>query len=150
MWTEHGYEELRVPYLVTRESLVGTGQLPKFEEESYLAERDDLWLIPTAEVPVTNLHRDELLGSRGSPPPIHGLLPLLSSGGRGRRKGYPRASSGFTSSTRWNWFASSGPSAPLEALEELTAEAESVLQKLGLAYRVAPAGVRATWASPRA
>jgi hypothetical protein len=59
---EHGYEELRVPYLVTRESLTGTGQLPKFEEESYLAERDDLWLIPTAEVPVTNLHRDELLG----------------------------------------------------------------------------------------
>ena len=58
---EHGYTELRVPYLVTRDTLTGTGQLPKFSDESYLSERDDLWLIPTAEVPVTNLHRDEIL-----------------------------------------------------------------------------------------
>jgi len=58
---EHGYIEVRVPYLVTQESMIGTGQLPKFADESYHTERDDLWLIPTAEVAVTNLHRDELL-----------------------------------------------------------------------------------------
>ena len=51
----HGYTELRVPYLVTRDTLSGTGQLPKFADESYQTERDDLWLIPTAEVPITNL-----------------------------------------------------------------------------------------------
>ncbi|MBE0618216.1 MAG: serine--tRNA ligase, partial [Proteobacteria bacterium] len=55
--SENGYEELRVPYLVNRESLTGTGQLPKFADELYMAERDGLWLIPTAEVPVTNLLR---------------------------------------------------------------------------------------------
>ncbi|MCA9736703.1 MAG: serine--tRNA ligase, partial [Gemmatimonadetes bacterium] len=64
---EHGYVELRVPYLVTRQSLTATGQLPKFAEESYLTERDDLWLIPTAEVPVTNMHRDELLSEADLP-----------------------------------------------------------------------------------
>ena len=64
---EHGYEELRVPYLVTSETLTGTGQLPKFADESYQTERDGLWLIPTAEVPVTNLHRDELLSAEDLP-----------------------------------------------------------------------------------
>jgi seryl-tRNA synthetase len=57
----HGYEEVRVPYLVSSDTLIGTGQLPKFADDLYRLERDDLWLIPTAEVPVTNLHRDELL-----------------------------------------------------------------------------------------
>src|SRR5690606_1985821 len=59
--TRHGYEELRVPYLVNDAALVGTGQLPKFEEDLYRVERDALWLIPTAEVPVTNLHAGELI-----------------------------------------------------------------------------------------
>ncbi|MCH7855323.1 MAG: serine--tRNA ligase, partial [Gemmatimonadetes bacterium] len=63
----HGYTEVRVPYLVTRDTLSGTGQLPKFADESYQSERDDLWLIPTAEVPVTNLHRDELLSVEDLP-----------------------------------------------------------------------------------
>ena len=58
---EHGYRELRVPYLVKEDSMTGTGQLPKFAEESYLTRRDGLWLIPTAEVPVTNLHRGQIL-----------------------------------------------------------------------------------------
>ena len=58
---EHGYSELRVPYLVREESMTGTGQLPKFAEESYVTRRDGLWLIPTAEVPVTNLASREIL-----------------------------------------------------------------------------------------
>ena len=63
----HGYEELRIPYLVTEETMTGTGQLPKFAEESYLSNRDDLWLVPTAEVPITNLYRDELLAASDLP-----------------------------------------------------------------------------------
>src|SRR5699024_6791837 len=58
---EHGYEEMLPPYLVNRTSMTGTGQLPKFEEDAFLIEEEDHFLIPTAEVPVTNFHRDEIL-----------------------------------------------------------------------------------------
>src|SRR3989441_5050637 len=58
---EHGYVEVEPPFVVRREMMVGTGQLPKFEEDAYRTEPDDLFLVPTAEVPVTNLHRDEIL-----------------------------------------------------------------------------------------
>src|SRR5262249_41815092 len=58
---EHGYFEVAPPYLVNRATLTGTGQLPKFEEDLYASPKDELFLIPTAEVPVTNLHRDEIL-----------------------------------------------------------------------------------------
>ena len=58
---EHGYQELLPPFLVTRQSMTGTGQLPKFEEDSFRAESDDLFLIPTAEVPVTNVHRGQIM-----------------------------------------------------------------------------------------
>lgn len=58
---QHGYEEIMPPFLVRSECMVGTGQLPKFGEDAYHVESDDLWLVPTAEVPVTNLHREELL-----------------------------------------------------------------------------------------
>ncbi len=74
---EHGYEELRVPYLVTAETLTGTGQLPKFAEESYLVARDGLWLIPTAEVPVTNLHRNEILRAEEMPPRYAAYSPCF-------------------------------------------------------------------------
>ena len=58
---EHGYKEIIPPFLVNRSSLTGTGQLPKFEEDAFLVEKEDYFLIPTSEVPVTNLHRDEIL-----------------------------------------------------------------------------------------
>ncbi len=104
---EHGYQELRIPYLVTAETMTGTGQLPKFAEESYLIDRDGLWLIPTAEVPVTNLHRDELLTPRTSPSATPLILP--ASGGRPEPPGRTReAFSGSTSSTRSSWFVTSG------------------------------------------
>ena len=58
---KHGYEEMLPPYMVNRASLTGTGQLPKFEEDAFLVEETDYFLIPTAEVPVTNFYRDEIL-----------------------------------------------------------------------------------------
>lgn len=64
---EHGYTEIAPPFLVTRDTMTGTGQLPKFEDELYLAGADDLFLVPTAEVPVTNLHRDEILDAAALP-----------------------------------------------------------------------------------
>ena len=65
---EHGYTEIYPPYLVRRDCMLGTGQLPKFEEDAYRTEPDDLFLVPTAEVPVTNLYRDEILDP--------GILPI--------------------------------------------------------------------------
>ena len=64
---EHGYTEIAPPFLVNRDTMTGTGQLPKFEDELYLAGADDLFLVPTAEVPVTNLHRDEILDGAALP-----------------------------------------------------------------------------------
>ena len=84
---EHGYEEVRVPYLVTSGTMTGTGQLPKFAHEAYHVERYDLWLIPTAEVPITNLHRDELLTPRSSSALLHCLFALFPErGGRSRQR----------------------------------------------------------------
>ena len=64
---DHGYLEMLPPYLVNRASLTGTGQLPKFEEDAFLVEKEDYFLIPTAEVPVTNYHRDEILSGDDLP-----------------------------------------------------------------------------------
>jgi seryl-tRNA synthetase len=132
---DHGYEELRVPYLVTRESMVGTGQLPKFEEESYLAERDGLWLIPTAEVPVTNLHRDSILDAGELPLRYTAYSPCFrrEAGAAGKdTRGLLRVHQ----FDKVELVRLERPERSADALEELTAEAESILQKLGLAYRV--------------
>ena len=64
---EHGYVEILPPYMVNRASMTGTGQLPKFEEDAFLIESEDYFLIPTAEVPVTNYHRDEILAGEELP-----------------------------------------------------------------------------------
>jgi len=132
---EHGYEELRVPYLVTRESMTGTGQLPKFAEDSYLTERDDLWLIPTAEVPVTNLHRDVLLGEDDLPIRYTAYSPCFrrEAGAAGKdTRGLLRVHQ----FDKVELVRYERPERSRQALEELTAEAESILQRLGLAYRV--------------
>ena len=132
--TEHGYTELRVPYLVTRESMTGTGQLPKFEEDSYLAERDDLWLIPTAEVPITNLHRDELLSLDQMPKRYTAYSPCFrrEAGAAGKdTRGLLRVHQfDKVELVRYEL-----PERSLEALEELTREAETLLERLGLHYR---------------
>lgn len=131
---EHGYEEVRVPYLVTRESMVGTGQLPKFADESYLAERDDMWLIPTAEVPVTNLYRGELLGLDDLPLKLTAYSPCFrrEAGAAGKdTRGLLRVHQ-FDKVELVRYEA---PERSLEALEELLSEAETLLERLGLHFR---------------
>ena len=132
---EHGYRELRVPYLVKREALEGTGQLPKFGDESYQTERDDLWLIPTAEVPITNLHRDALLGPDDLPLRYTAYSPCFrrEAGAAGKdTRGLLRVHQ----FDKVELVRYERPERSREALEELTAEAESILRRLGLAYRV--------------
>lgn len=133
--SRHDYLELRVPYLVTAETMTGTGQLPKFGEESYVTQRDELWLIPTAEVPVTNLHRDEILLFEELPVRYTAYSPCFrrEAGAAGKdTRGLLRVHQ-FDKVELVRYEA---PERSLEALEELTAEAEAILQSLGLAYRV--------------
>jgi len=132
---EHGYEELRVPYLVTEETLTGTGQLPKFAEDSYVTERDNLWLIPTAEVPVTNMHRGELLSADSLPLRYTAYSPCFrrEAGAAGKdTRGLLRVHQ----FDKVELVRYERPERSHEALEEMTGEAETVLQRLGLAYRV--------------
>jgi seryl-tRNA synthetase len=132
---EHGYEELRVPYLVTRDALTGTGQLPKFADDSYQTERDDLWLIPTAEVPVTNVHRGELLAADAVPRRYTAYSPCFrrEAGSAGKdTRGLLRVHQ----FDKVELVRYERPERSREALEELTGEAEVLLQRLGLAYRV--------------
>ena len=131
----HGYTELRIPYMVTRETLSGTGQLPKFADDSYQTERDDLWLIPTAEVPVTNLHRDELLSVDDLPIRYVAYSPCF-------RREAGAAGADTRGLLRVHQFDKvelvryETPERSKEALEELTGEAENILDQLGLHYRV--------------
>jgi seryl-tRNA synthetase len=133
--TEHGYQELRVPYLVRQESMEGTGQLPKFADESYLTERDDLWLIPTAEVPVTNLHRDELLAESDLPVRYTAYTPCFrrEAGAAGKdTRGLLRVHQ----FDKVELVRYETPESSPAALEDLTREASRVLELLGLHYRV--------------
>ena len=133
--TEHGYTELRVPYLVTRETMTGTGQLPKFEEESYETVEDGLWLIPTAEVPITNLHRGELLSADDLPIRYTAYSPCFrrEAGAAGKdTRGLLRVHQ----FDKVELVRYETPERSREALEELTREAEEVLQRLGIHYRV--------------
>jgi seryl-tRNA synthetase len=132
---EHGYEELRVPYLVTRDALTGTGQLPKFADDSYVTQQDELWLIPTAEVPVTNLHREQLLGPDILPLRYTAYSPCFrrEAGAAGKdTRGLLRVHQ----FDKVELVRYERPERSREALEELTGEAEVILQRLGLAYRV--------------
>jgi seryl-tRNA synthetase len=132
--TRHGYTEARVPYLVTSQTLTGTGQLPKFSEESYYVERDDLWLIPTAEVPVTNLHRGELLAAEDLPMRWTAYSPCFrrEAGAAGKdTRGLLRVHQ----FDKVELVRLETPERSLEALEELTSEAEFLLDQLGLHWR---------------
>ncbi len=131
---EHGYEELRVPYLVTSETMTGTGQLPKFATEAYRVEGEDLWLIPTAEVPVTNLHRDELLDAGRLPICYTAYSPCFRSeaGAAGKdTRGLLRVHQ----FDKVELVRYEHPERSREALEELTREAETLLERLGITYR---------------
>jgi seryl-tRNA synthetase len=133
--TEHGYAEVAPPYLVNREALVGTGQLPKFEEELYLATQDDLFLIPTAEVPVTNLHRGELLDGERLPIAYVAHTPCFrrEAGAAGKdTRGLLRVHQ----FEKVELVRFERPEDSEEALELLTGHATRVLELLGLHYRV--------------
>jgi seryl-tRNA synthetase len=131
---KHGYQEVRVPYLVTSETLTGTGQLPKFADELYKLERDNLWLIPTAEVPVTNLHRDELLPAQALPVRYTCYTPCFrrEAGAAGKdTRGLLRVHQ----FDKVELVRYEHPERSREALEELTREAEALLELLELPYR---------------
>jgi seryl-tRNA synthetase len=131
---EHGYVELRVPYLVTAETMTGTGQLPKFADDLYQTERDALWLIPTAEVPVTNLHRDELLRLEDLPLRYTAYTPCFrrEAGAAGKdTRGLLRVHQ----FDKVELVRYETPERSREALEELTREAETLLERLGLHHR---------------
>lgn len=132
---EHGYEEVLPPYLVNRASMTGTGQLPKFEEDAFLIESEDYFLIPTAEVPVTNLHRDEILD--GDQLPIS--YAAFSACFRSEAGSAGRDTRGLIRQHQFNkveLVKFVKPEDSYEELEKLTGHAEKVLQLLGLPYRV--------------
>ncbi len=132
--SKNGYLELMPPALVNSESLQGSGQLPKFSNESFKCANDDLWLSPTAEVPLTAFHKNEIIDPK--------LLPLkyvaYSPCFRREAGSYGRDTKGLIRLHQFNkvelyWF--SAPHKSLEAHQELTADAERILQKLNLPYR---------------
>ena len=132
---EHGYQEVNVPHLIRRESMIGTGQLPKFEEDMYGLERDGLYLAPTAEVPVTNIYRDMLLKEGELPVKMCAHTPCFrrEAGSSGRdNKGIIR----MHQFDKVELVQIVKPEDSFSVLEELTSHAEAVLQKLGLHYRV--------------
>jgi seryl-tRNA synthetase len=132
--SENGYTEIAPPYLVRREAMVGTGQLPKFEEEAYRTD-DDLFLIPTSEVPLTNLHRDEILESTQLPVALAALTPCWrrEAGAAGKdTRGYLR----LHQFEKVEMVRYTVPAASLNELELLTSHAERVLQRLGMHHRV--------------
>jgi len=132
---EHGYTEVIPPYIVNSQSLLGTGQLPKFTEDLFKLENWDYYLIPTAEVPLTNLHRDETLEEDDLPLSYCALTPCFRSeaGSHGKdTKGLIRQHQFH----KVELVHLCRPEESFEVLERLTANAESILQRLGLPYRV--------------
>ena len=87
--SQNGYTEIYPPFVVKREALVGSAQLPKFADNVYHDEQDDLWLVPTAEVPLTNLHRDEILDASDLPLNYVAYTPCFRRGEDVRRQGHP-------------------------------------------------------------
>ena len=132
---QHGYTEIFPPFLVRSESAMTTGQLPKFAEDMYPSEKDGLWLIPTAEVPVTNIHRDEIL--------VEDQLPInyaaYSACFRREAGSYGKDTRGFLRLHQFNkveLVKFVKPENSYAELETLVTHAEKILQSLGLKYRV--------------
>ena len=132
---EHGYREVYVPYLVRRETMVGSGNLPKFEDNLYHDEEDDLWLIPTAEVPLTGLHRDEILEPGSLPIQYVAHTPAFrrekAAAGKDTR-GIKRVHQ-FDKVELYKLVA---PETSPKELETLLSDAEEVCRRLEIPYRV--------------
>ena len=133
--TNNGYLELMPPALVNSESLQGSGQLPKFSNESFKCDNDDLWLSPTAEVPLTAFHKNEIIDPKYLPLKYVAYSPCF----RREAGSYGRDTKGLIRLHQFNkvelyWFCD--PNKSLEAHKEITADAESILKKLNLPYRL--------------
>ena len=133
--SQHGYTEIYPPFVVKREALVGSAQLPKFADNVYHDEQDDLWLVPTAEVPLTNLHRDEILDASDLPLNYVAYTPCfrrekMSAGRdtRGIKRGHQ-----FDKVEMYKYVA---PEDSEEALQSMLSDAEGVAEALGLSHRV--------------
>jgi seryl-tRNA synthetase len=132
---EHGYIEVLPPYLVNSASMYGTGQLPKFAQDQFKCEQHDLWLVPTAEVPLTNLYRDETLEAVRLPLSVTAYTPCF----RSEAGSYGKDVRGIIRQHQFQKVELVKFTRPEESYaqhEQLTRDAETVLQKLGLHYRV--------------
>ena len=132
---EHGYLEMSPPFLVRRDCMVGTTQLPKFEEDMYGLEENEMFLAPTAEVPVTNFHREEILAANELPKKFVAYTPCFrrEAGSAGREN---RGIIRVHQFDKVELVKLTTPECSEEEHESLTANAERVLQMLGLHYRV--------------
>ena len=132
---EHGYTEINPPFLVNSASMLGTANLPKFAADAFKVENLDLWLIPTAEVPVTNYHREEIVEGSALPLRYVGYSPCFRSeaGSAGKdTRGYIRQHQ----FEKVELVKLVTPATSMAELEALTADAEAILRRLGLRYRV--------------
>jgi len=131
---KHGYTEVLTPFMVNAESMTGTGQLPKFKEDLFKIEGMEYYLIPTAEVPVTNIYREEILEEDKLPIYLVAYSPCF----RSEAGSYGKDTRGLIRQHQFNkveMVKFSQPETSYDELEMLTANAEEVLEKLGIAYR---------------
>ena len=131
---EHGYTEVLPPFMVNRDSLFGTGQLPKFEQDLFKCENTGFWLIPTAEVPVTNLYRNETLEGERLPVKLCAYTPCF----RSEAGSYGRDVRGIIRQHQFQkveLVKFAHPDHSYDELEKLTADAEDILRRLGLPFR---------------
>ena len=131
---EHGYTEVLPPFMVNKASLFGTGQLPKFEQDLFKIENTDFWLVPTAEVPVTNLYRDETLEGERLPVKLCAYTPCF----RSEAGSYGRDVRGIIRQHQFQkveLVKFAHPQHSYDELEKLTADAEDILRRLGLPFR---------------
>jgi seryl-tRNA synthetase len=131
---EHGYTEVLPPFIVNSASLYGTGQLPKFAEDLFKLEKTDYWLIPTAEVPVTNLYRDEILDGEKLPIRLCAYTPCF----RSEAGSYGRDVRGIIRQHQFQkveLVKFTRPEQSFDELDRLTADAEDILRRLGLPFR---------------
>jgi seryl-tRNA synthetase len=132
---EHGYTEISPPYLVNRASMIGTGQIPKLENDMYRLKDDDLFMIPTAEVPVTNIYRDDMLDGKALPV----KLTAYSACFRREAGAYGADTKGMMRVHQFDkveLVKFTHPQTSFEELEKLLGDAEDILKRLGICYRV--------------
>jgi seryl-tRNA synthetase len=131
---EHGYTEMLPPFMANSDSMTGTGQLPKFVDDLFKIEKTDYYLIPTAEVPVTNIHRDEILSEKDLPIKYVAYSPCF----RAEAGSYGKDTRGLIRQHQFNkveLVKFAAPEASYDELEKLTANAEEVLKRLNIPYR---------------